>query len=260
MDVVLADSPVGYWRLNETSGTKANDIAPGFEPPFRDGTYTGGIKLGVDGPTLLTDGGKAASFDGVDDYVVIPPNPLFNQLKNNFTVEAWIKPTALGGVQSILDTRLLVGDAGGWGLHTIGNSIHFNSWGIEGNGGQTSSVLTNGFWQHIVVVFDSKNATNFFFNGIFVTSFPGIAPANTNGQPLYIGRVAETFSDLAWFRGAMGEVAIYNRALTAAEIQEHFIRAFVPEPSSIVMGALGAAAIGFVGFRRRCARSMRPAR
>jgi hypothetical protein len=250
-DIVLADNPVGYWRLGETSGTKANDIAPGFEPPFRDGVYSGGITLGVEGPTFPTDGGKAADFDGSSGVVTIPPNPLFNQLTNNFTVEAWIKPDGVSGIQNVISARALIGDAGGWGLALNGNRIFFATWGIEGAGGSSPPVLAAGFWQHVVVVYDSNNTTNFYLNGNPVGTLPGVAPVNPNGQAVYIGRAAEWWGGPEYFNGAIGEVAIYNHALSAAEIQEHYVRALVPEPSSIVLGAMGAAAIGFVGRRRR---------
>lgn len=249
-DIVLADNPVGYWRLGETSGTKANDIAPGFEPPFRDGVYSGGITLGVEGPTFPTDGGKAADFDGSSGVVTIPPNPLFNQLTNNFTVEAWIKPDGVSGIQNVVSARALIGDAGGWGLALNGNRIFFAAWGIEGAGGSSPPVLAAGFWQHLVVVYDSKNTTNFYLNGSPVGTLPGVAPVNPNGQAVYIGRAAEWWGGPEYFNGAIGEVAIYNHALSAAEIQEHYVRALVPEPSGIVLGAMGAAALAGVIYRR----------
>ena len=49
----------------------------------------------VEGPILVADGkeGKALSFDGLDNRVVVAYNPLFNFSTESFTVEAWIKTT-----------------------------------------------------------------------------------------------------------------------------------------------------------------------
>jgi hypothetical protein len=42
---IMADNPISYWRLGETSGTVAAD-----EMGANTGTYAGGVTLGVDGP------------------------------------------------------------------------------------------------------------------------------------------------------------------------------------------------------------------
>ena len=43
---ILADSPVGYWKLNETSGTTAYDSSGNGN----NGTLHGGITLNQPGP------------------------------------------------------------------------------------------------------------------------------------------------------------------------------------------------------------------
>src|SRR5262249_54513852 len=79
--VVLADNPIGYWRLGETSGPTAFDSS-GLG---HNGTYTGGVTLGVPG-AIVDDPNTAARFNGSTGYVAVPGGP-FN-MANNFTLEA----------------------------------------------------------------------------------------------------------------------------------------------------------------------------
>src|SRR5436189_1384488 len=61
---ILADSPAGYWRLGEKSGTVAADLSGNNLP----GTYTGGAALGRPG-ALTDDLNSAAGFNGTSTYV-----------------------------------------------------------------------------------------------------------------------------------------------------------------------------------------------
>jgi trimeric autotransporter adhesin len=80
---VLADSPVSYWRLNDTSGTTAVDQV-GLNP----GQITGAT-LGEPGPLAGSD---SMRFDGSGD-VNLGTDPSLRP-PNNWTVEAWFKASA----------------------------------------------------------------------------------------------------------------------------------------------------------------------
>jgi hypothetical protein len=86
---VLTDSPAGYWRLGETSGTTALDVAGN-----NSGTYRGGPQLGA-GSLLAAEGGNpAVSLDGVDDLVDIPVSSALGPTLK-VSVEAWVEPGTL---------------------------------------------------------------------------------------------------------------------------------------------------------------------
>src|SRR5215831_14920886 len=57
---VLADHPVAYYRLGETSGTTAVDSSGNGS----NGTYVGGVALGQPGALLPGDTDPAAGFNG----------------------------------------------------------------------------------------------------------------------------------------------------------------------------------------------------
>lgn len=71
---------VGYWKLDETSGTVATDSSP----LDNDGTDTNGVLLNQPGNVNL-----AAKFDGLDDYVAIIDAPSL-QMDDSFSFFARI--------------------------------------------------------------------------------------------------------------------------------------------------------------------------
>jgi hypothetical protein len=223
--LVLADRPIAYWRLDETNGNVAHDYIGGL-----NGTYTN-VALGQPGDNLL-DTHKAARFGSLssaNSYVANLPIDFATAGNAAFSIEAWVngsaqgndnglvtKGTGAGGEQFNLDCgsanhafRFFVRDAGG-GVHLA-------------NG----TVAPNGAWHHLVGVCDEAN-------GRVLLYVDGVANANgtitagtglqSSTSPMSIGSRqsgATTPFDFQ-FVGSMEEVVVYNYALTAARIQAHF--------------------------------------
>jgi hypothetical protein len=61
-DAVLADNPVSYWRLDETSGSTATD-----SKGANAGTYVNGPTLNQAGALPDTINNRAVQLDGVND-------------------------------------------------------------------------------------------------------------------------------------------------------------------------------------------------
>ena len=81
-NAVLADGPVGYWTLDETSGLVAADIANGL-----DGSYNGSIGLNVQG--AFGPGSTGALFDGATAFVEVIDSGVASPLDvTNLTMEA----------------------------------------------------------------------------------------------------------------------------------------------------------------------------
>ena len=78
---------VGGWGFDETTGTSANDSSG------RGNTGT------ISGATRTTAGkiGSALTFDGVNDWVTVADSASLD-LTTRATLEAWVFPTALGGM------------------------------------------------------------------------------------------------------------------------------------------------------------------
>ena len=88
VSAILANHPVGYWRLNEATGPTAYDSAGSY-----NGTGEGGVALGVPGVTNspftgFENNNFAAQFNGADSDVAIPA---MNLNTNTLTITGWIK-------------------------------------------------------------------------------------------------------------------------------------------------------------------------
>ena len=216
---VLADQPIGYWRLGEMAGPAALDTSSNN----LNGTYQGGITLDQTG-ALPGDRDTSAQLDGSTGFVTIGPFPALNQLTNDVTFEMWLNPDHISGRAHILSTRALIGDAGGYGLWRSDGHIGLSPWGIIGGGGSTTNnILVAGVWQHVVVTFDSNNAHSFYLNGEFIETATGAGPINPNNNPLHIGRSVEAWGSVEYWDGGIDDVAIYDRTLAAQEIEEHYL-------------------------------------
>ena len=86
---MLADHPISYWRLDETSGTTATDFQHA-----NTGAYVGSPTLGQPG-ALSGDPDTAVAFNGTSQYVSVPYSASLNPA--TFSVEVWAKPTGGAG-------------------------------------------------------------------------------------------------------------------------------------------------------------------
>jgi len=226
--IVLADHPIGYWRLDETSGTVAHDYVGAH-----NGTYTNAL-LGQTGDHLI-DTHTAARFGvlaSINSYVANIPIDFANPANASFSVEAWVdgnaqssdagiitKGTGAGGEQFNLDTgndgtpnhafRFFVRDAGG-GAHLANGTI-----------------APNGQWHHLVgVCAEPQGQVILYIDGV-----SNAVGSITAGSGLLSSANAVTFGSRqsgvntpydTQFVGTGEEFAIYNYVLTPAQVQTHF--------------------------------------
>lgn len=154
-------------------------------------------------------------FDGTDDKIAIPYHASFDVV-SDITVEAWVNKHAGGS----LVTRHSVSPAiNVWKLLTSA----YEFWGA-GNGGFVSlagSVPGVGIWYQLAMTFKSKDTRRAFVNGEIshAVSVTGTLPQSTvDGIAL-----GSRLDNAEWLNGLIGEVRIYNRALTPLEIQHNYL-------------------------------------
>ena len=217
---VLADTPRGYWRLGEASGTVAAD-----ETATSNGTYTGGVTLAQPG-AITGDANTAARFDGVNDTVRIPNAAGLNST-SALSLEAFVKPGALPGSTATLmrkDLQYLL-------RLTSGGNLIFRLWkGGENELSTAAGVLAPNAWSHVVATYDGATM-RIFVNGTLRGSRTLAAPVDVKTSDLYLGASI----NYDWLAGHVDEVAVYTRALSAADVQRHFSAAGVVDqsPSSV---------------------------
>jgi len=223
-DRIIADGASHYWRLGETNGAVALDIIGGAT-----GTISGGVTLNQ--PGALSDGTTAMSFNAVDGKISTAANVSIGPV---FSVEFWERTTVLNkgicGVRfpnATQDTYAfaVVGNTSLQCFVTYANALSPNS----SNVASIVSPVANGQWHHIVWTFPGGTVINVYVDGV---AFPVDTPLNralvgSTLMPFDIG--TSTALGLFW-SGSLDEVAIYPRALTAAEIAAHYALSLPPEP------------------------------
>ena len=164
-------------------------------------------------------------FDGVDDHVIV--GSLGSQF-TNFTVEIWFKSDSVTNYRNPIDCNWLVenGSYSNLGPRLEQNSAGNLNW-IVGSGSDVYSFVTlvpSGLssipYHHAVITKTSSTNFNGYYNGNYTSSlsFSGWAGSMLN---VNIGRGFSPSGE-RWFIGKIPSVKIYNRALSAAEIQQNF--------------------------------------
>jgi pimeloyl-ACP methyl ester carboxylesterase len=204
---------VSYWRLGEGAGTTAAD-----SKGANTGTYSGGFTLGQAG--LLTgDSDKSVLLDGSSGYVGIPHSASL-VLTGDMAVEAWVKPSALtaSGITVAAKNNTANDTAGPWAfmVDDTGNPRMFVGNGTTQSQVICSQAISAGVVSHLVASI-SGTTVSFYINGVFASSGTFVQARADSGSEFRIGR-----QQGQWWQGTLDEVAVYNTALSAATVLDHY--------------------------------------
>ncbi len=167
--------------------------------------------------------GSAFNLDGVNDYLNI--TSVDNSLRptSAITLDAWIYPRDTGTDQHIISTAGSGPSPFGhdYYLRLVSNSIEFR---INDDPLWAGGVIPSANqWYHIAATYDQSAGTRkIYINGALANSNGYSAAINTGHTHVTVGvnaRVAAFGDSLATFNGMIDEAGVYNRALSAAEIQ-----------------------------------------
>jgi alpha-tubulin suppressor-like RCC1 family protein len=198
--VIDRSSPIARWPFDEGTGTTTADASGNNHA----GTLQNGPAWAATGYT-----GKAIAFDGVDDAVTVahtddlaPPAAM--------TLAAWIAPSSFGAVRTVIDKA---------GSYTLGLGADGRAEAVvQVNGSavvaQAVSPVPLDLWSHVAATYDGS-ALRLFVAGIEVDAIAATGAVSVTNNALLIGRgeVANAFA------GKLDEVRLYERALSATEVQ-----------------------------------------
>jgi hypothetical protein len=213
-NTILADKPIGYWRLNENSGKIAYDLS-GYN---NHGSYIGSYSPNQTGAlTGAGDSDNSTYFEGA--RVEIPHHSIFN-FTTGYSFTYWIKWNQGNGwdvaiAKDSWDATL------GWANYTT-NTTGYMRFSQTSGGSVTSNIpLPVGVWTHVAGV--NRNGTGLlYFNGTLVgTASVPIVNAPTS---LLIG--GRHTNDATGYTdplvGHLDDVAIYNYPLSLTQILNQY--------------------------------------
>ncbi|MGI5520330.1 GH92 family glycosyl hydrolase [Micromonospora sp. CA-259024] len=193
---------VGHWSLDENEGTIARDTVDGH-----DGTL-------VNGPTWTAGhSGAAVQLNGANQYVDTGATIL--DTTGNYSTAAWVRLDAASGFQTAVSQ-----DGASTSAFFLQYSGENRSFAMSFAGLRAVAPMTPvpGQWYHLVGVRDaSAGQLRLYVDGQLARQVDACSGTESTG-PLVIGRGRFGGNPVDYWRGALDEVHVYDRALGAAEV------------------------------------------
>lgn len=223
-DAVLSDTPVAYWRLNETSGTVANDEAGTY-----DGTYEGTPVLGDAGPPGISDG-KAVTIDASgSEYISLGEPSGLPSGDSARSVDFWYKCSGTqsqravfgyGDTDAVLQQFVVLFDYGSRGFlvswYGQESLVPLDSYGFP---------QSDGAWHHYAVTWNPTNRDlEFFLDGQSVgTVDVGANPRDTQTDAGSDAAILTLYYAGGFTQAAsLSELAVYDYILSSSRIATHY--------------------------------------
>ncbi len=220
--IVVADSPGGYWKMDESSGNLADSSANSNTGTATSLTYSQTALIGRADNTSI-------EFDGVASRAQVSnDSSIQNIFSGGGSCEGWLDADSdgEGNAGRIFDK--------GWALFVGGESA-----GAMELTFRHPFSTTNGTWKtdsldisintthHVVVTYNRSDVANdpiIYIDGVAVGITESDTPVGTAttdaGVDLFLGN--RSAADRT-FDGHLDELALYSDILTAAEVLEHYI-------------------------------------
>lgn len=209
---IVTDGLISFWTFDKSDveDAIAKDVVG-----INDATINGDPQM-VDGKIE-----EALEFDGVDDCVDCGVDASLS-LTGAITLEAWVKWT--GGDNPYFVTK--TGDGSHRSYDLSGNSdgtVEFRMGGADcGSIKSTGTIaVPTDKWIHLVGTYEPSGHVRLFIDGSLAKEETSGVPASQcdNGLHWYI---AAREGNQGFFGGALDEVKIYNRALSADEVRRNY--------------------------------------
>jgi hypothetical protein len=208
---------VAYWKLDESSGTVAEDSSGNGNR----GMHVNAPMISSASAPVLFPNPRSLTFDpAANNAVVVPDSPSLS-VTGAITVAAWVR-------RNVTTSPVYEPIVEKWDSSPVAQRGYFLRLGVDGHvvfavlgGGGTNSntapstpVVPANTWTHVAGVYDIGMMV-VYINGVaYGSKSPGNGPGDGT-SPLEIGRNSSQS-----FPGWIDDVRIYDRALSAAEIAE----------------------------------------
>lgn len=219
--VVLADSPIVWWRLTETSeaATFADASGNGNTGVVQSGAPT----LGVTGPLGSAQTSKAITVNGFAylqaSGVLLKGYPAS---RTAMSLEVWVRTT---------DSASSFATAMGWdglGVEAIVNQSSQFAVYLRDRAALVGSALADGKWHHIVGTFNGGAAGGTiitYLDGQPITTITGVGSAIGTDSATDAYTVGGGGFDNDFFIGSLAEPAVYPTTLSPTQVLAHYTAA-----------------------------------
>ncbi|MEM6789591.1 MAG: LamG domain-containing protein [Myxococcota bacterium] len=214
---ILADAPLAYWRLGETSSAIAADETGSYP-----GAYLDVPTLGVPG-AISCSPDTAVMLDGNDQFIDFGDHLAFTGT-SAFSVEALIRPAVIDGQDRYIVSRRTPSNPEliGWGLFIGPTGINFRRFF---GGGQRDAAFfdpqlgSSPNFVHVVGTYDGATM-RLYVEGSLVDTIASSTSIPAASASLLIGRPHPTALE-DHYAGDVDEVAIYGAALPLERVVAH---------------------------------------
>jgi len=201
---------VGYWNFDEGAGQTANDSSDSNN----DGTLTNMQNEDwVQGKI-----GTALDFDGVDDYVEVVSSAGDElDITGALSIGFWMRNDAAANGLSLIG-KIPSAGVNHYACRTFASAAAISCQTRDGslNDVVTVSNTNDGNWHYILFTHDGNGNLEIFFDGVSEATETGVGDSVSSSDNVFIGAQSGGANG---FNGAIDEVRVYNRALSAAEIK-----------------------------------------
>lgn len=211
-DAVLLDGPIAYFRLADTAAVAKDETGA------HDGTYVGGVDRGLAGPGPGAASVRFKNTGHVEaNAVAMLPSGTFSK----YTIEMFLASEVPAGTSSNFFAFSAANGGGGPVLFIDDATRTYRYTRVAV---VDSTVAIGAAWHHLAITASGTTVSMYVDGNLDVSgNVPTIAPdkgALTIGANFYEVDGGTKYSSS--FEGRMAEVAIYGKALTAAQIAAHY--------------------------------------
>lgn len=218
---------VGLWKFD---GATVDSSGNGFNAVLKGATYSAGRF------------GQALRVDGTS-YASIASTGTLSMLAGQLTMSVWVNPNFPADASDQVFGRI-ISKKNSWD-ETSGFELEYNPAtkfiGVLGSGGTVAGwtvTLTNGKWYHLVATITGQTAT-LYVNNVSHGAQP-VSPVTANNLQLAVGRISgEAYVQNNYFYGAIDDFHLFNRVLTAAEINTLYTTPYGGPTTSAVPTSTG---------------------
>lgn len=204
-------------------------------PNSFNGSVAGGVTPSTD---HYSEAGSAMNFSGSGSGIDVGDHPAL-RMYSAFSISAWVRPASLGNPYTIV-TKYYNNESYKLRINNAGQVvIDANNVGVTG----TAQALMANQWSHIVATVTGGQWRIYKDNVLVGSSSAAVTMTDSFG-PFQIGKDGGSQR----FSGDMDEIRVYNRVLSAAEVQVLYNNGIASNSGPVCEdGTVGLSALGVTG-------------